>query len=129
MTLLRSLLAVLLFLPVLALAQTGPQVTVTPPEGDIIVGQPVTLRITVLVPTWMPKPPVYPSIEVPDLLVRLPERATTPTSQKVEGETWSGTTRGYRLYPLARGTYEIPGQDMIVTWADPDTTNLAMLDL
>lgn len=106
-----------------------PVLRVALPEGDVVVGQPVELRLTVLVPTWMPSAPVYPEFEVPDLMVRLPDRATQPVSEAIGGETWSGTTRGYRLYPLVPGPYVIPAQAMTVTYADPDTTQPVTLDL
>ena len=102
-----------------ARAQPAPQLTIEMPEGEVIVGQPVTLRLKLLVPTWMPKPPVWPNFEVPSLLVRLPERATTAISESIEGETWSGVSRTYRLYPLEVGGYEIPAQKMRISYADP----------
>lgn len=107
--------------PELARAQQQePKITVELSEVSTIVGQPVTLRITILVPTWMSSPPVFPTFEQPNLLVRLPERATTPTSQQIDGETWSGVSRGYRLYPLAAGRFEIPAMPLRVTYAQPD---------
>ncbi|MFV0513493.1 MAG: BatD family protein [Jhaorihella sp.] len=114
-----------------ALAQDDPRPILRSemPEGPAIVGQPLVLRLTVLVPTWMPKPPEYPSFEVANLMVHLPERATNPVSDTIGGETWSGTTRGYRLYPLEPGAFEIPAQTMTVTYADPDTTQPVTLDL
>ncbi len=102
--------------------QIEPLIRVEIPEEDIIVGQPVVVRLTVLVPTFMPKPPVYPNFEVPNLMVRLPERATQPISERIDGETWSGTTRSYRLYPLVAGDFEIAGQDLIITFSDPTST-------
>ncbi len=115
----RWLMVLALMLPLTARAQTGPQLSVELPEGEVIVGQPLTLRIKLLVPTWMPKPPVWPTLEVPSLLVRLPERASTPVSETINGETWSGISRAYRLYPLDLGGFEIPGQSLTVTYADP----------
>ena len=114
-----------------ALAQEDarPVLRVEMPEGAATVGQPLVLRLTVLVPTWMPKPPEYPTFEVANLLVRLPERATSPVSETIGGETWSGTSRGYRLYPLVPGTFEIPAQSMTVTYADPGTTQPVALEL
>jgi hypothetical protein len=104
-----------------ALAQE-PQVTFELESDIAIVGQPLRLRIEVLVPTWMPKPAVFPTIEVPSLLVRLPERGAGPISGRIDGETWSGVQRSYRLYPLAAGEFELPAGDIVVTYADPDTT-------
>jgi hypothetical protein len=105
-----------------ASTQIDPLVRVEIPEGDIIVGQPVVVRLTVLVPTYMPKPPVYPNFEVPNLMVRLPERATQPISERIDGNTWSGTTRSYRLYPLVAGDFEITAQDIVITFSDPTST-------
>lgn len=90
-------------------------------ETEVLVGQPIRLQVKVLVPTYMPKPPVYPTIELPDLMVRLPDRATTPTSERRDGESLSGTIRTYRLYPLAAGTFVIPAQALSLTYADPVT--------
>lgn len=90
-------------------------------ETTAIPGQPLTLRITVLVPTWMPQPPVFPSFEVPNVLVRLPSRASTSVSERVDGETWSGVSRAYRLYPMTGGRFVIPAQPISLTYADPDT--------
>ncbi|GAB5439137.1 hypothetical protein [Falsiruegeria mediterranea] len=90
-------------------------------EAEVIVGQPIRLLIKVLVPTYMPQPPIYPTIELPDLMVRLPDRATTPTSERRDGASLSGTIRTYRLYPLAAGVFEIPEQVLNLTYADPDT--------
>lgn len=108
-----------LLMPIGALAQSDPRLSVELPEGKVIVGQPLTLRIKLLVPTWMPKPPIWPTLEVPSLLVRQPERATTAISESIDGETWSGVTRIYQLYPLELGRYEIPGQSFTVAFADP----------
>ncbi|MGV6848015.1 MAG: hypothetical protein ACWA5A_06495, partial [Marinibacterium sp.] len=93
------------------------RVSVEVSEDSVALGQPVTLRVKVLVPTFMPKPPQFPDFEVPGLLVRLPERASGPVSETIEGETWSGVQRGYRMYPLAPGPVSLPAQDITVTVA------------
>lgn len=119
------LLLMLSFLPFGTFAQTSntpqPQVTVQMPNEDVIVGQPTILRIKVLVPTFIPSPPIFPALEQENLLVRLPERASGPVSEFVNGETWSGVQRSYRIYPLAPGAIEFGAQDMTVTFADPET--------
>ena len=122
----RSLFFVLLFVSVglSATAQEDPnaaetlQLSVTLSDGPYFVGQPITLQVKILVPTWMPTPPVYPSFEQPNLLVRLPERSTHPVSETVQGDTWSGTSRTYRIYPLEPGDFQIPTQSLLITYAD-----------
>ncbi len=102
-------------------AQDAPTVTVEIKETEAIPGQPLTLRITVLVPTYMPKPPVWPSYEAPNLWVRLPEKSTTSTSQRIGGGTWAGLTRKYQISPMVPGRFTLPEAEMVVTWADPQT--------
>jgi hypothetical protein len=99
----------------------GPKLTVIFDETETIPGQPLSLRVKVLVPTWMTKPVVFPSLEGSDLMVRLPSRATTPLSERIGGDTWSGVSRHFRIMPMVPGRFTIPPQEVIVTWADPDT--------
>jgi hypothetical protein len=107
----------------------GPFLRVDLPETEAIPGQFLTLRLTVLVPSFMPDPPVWPSLEAPNLLVRVPERGTSPTSERIGGSTWSGVTRRYRIAPMVPGTFELPPQEVVVTWADPDADQPARVAL
>lgn len=120
-----ALLFILLF-PVSVVAQgnetTAPQITVEAPEEPVLVGQPAIVRIKVLVPSFMPQPPEFPSLEQQNLLVRLPERASGPVSETVNGETWSGVQRSYRVYPLIAGDITFEAQTVAVTYADPNTS-------
>lgn len=104
-----------------ACSAQDPIVRIDLPESSAIPGQPLQLRVTVLVPTWMPKPVAFPSFEAPNVMVRLPERATNPISERVNSDTWAGVTRRYVLLPLAPGQVSIQAQDIIVTWSDPET--------
>ena len=98
-----------------------PLVEVTFDETEVFPGQPLSLRLTVLVPTYLPKPVVFPSFEAPNLMVRLPEGATGPASRRIGSETWSGVTRRYHLSPMIAGSFTIPPQEIRIAWADPDT--------
>lgn len=124
------LLALLFLLMTGAATQAQePRVTLELSESETLVGQPLELVVNVLVPTWMPKPPVYPTFEVPSLMVRLPEKSTVSISQRVDGATWAGVRRTYRLYPLVPGTFEIPPQAFTITYADPDTRDPVVQDI
>ncbi|WP_260350350.1 hypothetical protein [Alloyangia mangrovi] len=117
----RVLLLGLLLLPGLVRAQEAedlPQLVVDFPETEAIPGQSLSLRLTVLVPSFMPKPPVWPSLEAPNLLVRLPSRSTNPVSERIEGETWAGISRHYRISPMVPGQVVLPPQEVLVTWQD-----------
>ena len=98
-----------------------PQVKVDIPQDTVPVGQPYLIRVEVLVPTFMPDPPVFPSFEAPGLLVRLPERATSPISAQIGGDTWSGVRRTIRVYPMQAGATTLPPQEIALTYKDPDS--------
>ncbi len=93
-----------------------PQLEVTFEETETVPGQPLTLRLTVLVPTFMPDPPMWPDFETPNLMVRLPEKASSPTSKRIDGETWSGISRRYQITPVVPGTFEMPAGEVTVRY-------------
>ena len=106
-----------------------PQVTTSLDKSTAIPGQPLLYRVTVLVPTWLPSPPVFPNFEVPNVMVRLPSRASGPTSKTIDSETWSGVTRAYRLYPLIPGKFQIPSGAIQITYADAGTSQPIKTDV
>lgn len=125
------LLFLAIVLPLQAVAQDRgkPIVEVEFKEDETIPGQYLTLRVTVLVPTWMPEPVAFPSLDVPNLRIRLPERSTSPTSRTIDGNSWSGVSRRYLVSPMVRGTFSIPGQNLQVTYADPQTSEPVKAEL
>lgn len=100
----------------------GPIIRTELDTDSVVPGQAATLRITVLAPTFLPSPPVWPDLSQPDLMIRLPERATGAVSESIDRVTWAGVSRAYRVIPLVPGSFAIPPQDVVVTWADPDTS-------
>lgn len=76
--------------------------------ASVLTGQPATLRVTVLVPTYFPRPVTLPSFDLPNVMVELPDEATRPVSERVEGRKWSGVRRVYRITPLVPGAISIP---------------------
>ena len=118
-----KLLRAFLVLPLLWLNHAGAQdepivrVEVTPEAVNV--GESAQLRVTVLVPTWFPRPPVFPSFELSNAITRLPPDSSYPTSKRVGRETWSGIIRNYRVYPMLGATYRLAGQTIRVTWANP----------
>ena len=84
----RALFTILLLTallgPMLAVAEEDSPITRISLSADTVgVGEPVTLTVAVLVPSWFPKPPVFPSFEVPNAIVRLPPDSTYPISERI----------------------------------------------
>lgn len=104
--------------PTIVFAQE-PIVRVEIEETETIPGQSLSVRMTVLVPTFMPSPPVWPSFEAPNLAIRV--ASTGPVSERIDGASWAGISRRYLLSPMVPGTFDLPAQSIGVTWADPET--------
>lgn len=118
----RALIISLLLCSVAAAARAqAPQVSMIPEQDNVLVGQPYVLRLELLVPTFMPRAPIFPTFEIPGLIVRLPERSTSPISRRIEGETWSGVQRTYRIYPMQAGITDIPPQQLSIVYRDVET--------
>ena len=112
-----------------ATAQETPVVRVAVTPDTVTVGEPVQLRVTVLVPTWFPRPPTFPSFELANTITRLPPNSSRPTSERVGRDTWSGIVRNYRIYPLLGATYRVSDLAVGVTYANPGAPGPVTLDV
>ncbi|WP_110656535.1 BatD family protein [Salinicola halimionae] len=99
----------------------APQVTATLDPTRVAPGETAQLRVTVLVPTFMPRPVEFPALDQPNLRVQLPERATMPVSRRVDGRTWAGVSRRYQLTPMAAGDFTLGQGALEITFQDPET--------
>jgi hypothetical protein len=86
-----------------------------------IVGSPMQLQITLLVPTWFTSPPDYPSFEVAGLIVRQPPNSSYNARETIDGVAYSGIVREYQLYPQRAATYLLDDLVVNVAYAHPDT--------
>ena len=83
------------------------RVDARPGGASVTVGTPVEVDVTVLVPTFMPQPPVWPDLQIADAITRLPERATTPVTRRIGTESWSGLTRRYEIVPQRAADFDL----------------------
>jgi hypothetical protein len=115
-----------LVLVILVLAASGaawgqqqPLVRAKITPESVTVGEPAELTVTVLVPTWFTRPPVYPPFELANAMTRMPADSSYPIRERVGAESWSGIVRTYEIYPLLGASYRMAGQAMTVTFANP----------
>ncbi len=109
-----------------AAAQKVPVVRVDVSPDEISVGEPIQLRVVVLSPTWFPQPPVFPSFEITNAIVRLPPNSSRGISERVDQETWSGVVRNYKIFPLVGAAYRLDDLTMRVTYANPGSSNITI---
>ena len=96
-----------------------PIVRVSLAPESVAVGESAQMQVTVLVPTWFTKPPVYPSFELANTITRLPPDSSYPISERIGRDTWAGIVRNYRVYPLIGGRFRLGGEGIRVTYANP----------
>lgn len=122
-------MAIAVLLSTAADGQAQPVVRVEVTPDEIPVGEPLTVRVTVLCPTWFPVPPQFPSGELANTITRLPERGSYPTQESVDGESWSGIVYNYEVYPLVGATFEFGGEAVAVTCAEPGNIKGTTVDV
>ncbi len=120
------LILIVLFVTSAAVAQQNteqsPNIEVAlDPTDPVTVGTPVHVAVTVLVPSYMADPPVWPDLQIADAITVSPERATVPVTRRIGRQSWSGLTRTYEITPQRAAAFELGGSEVTVTYADPDT--------
>ena len=110
----------------IVLAQEQPVVRVQVKPESVIVGEAAELTVTVLVPTWFTRPPVYPTFELANAMTRLPADSSFPIRERVGNASWSGIVRTYEIYPLFGASYRMAGQTMKITFANPGSDPISV---
>ncbi|WP_295800034.1 BatD family protein [uncultured Microbulbifer sp.] len=88
-------------------------------QSETVPGEAVTVTVTILVPTWLTEPVEFPQVDNTNLSITTPGRSTVSVSREINGNTWSGVTRYYRLIPLAPGRYALPQQNLTLHYKNP----------
>ena len=123
----RRIALIILMLATLGTASAqDPVVRVSVTPETVSVGESAQMQLTVLVPTWFAKPPVYPSFEVANAVTRLPPNSSYPTNERIDGESWSGIVRNYRVYPLMAADFQLGGEAIVVSVANPGAEPLVV---
>lgn len=100
------------------------------PAKGIIVGQPVHLVVEVMVPNFFTGTPDFPTFELENAIVVLPEETPENFNEHINGLTYAGIRRTYFLYPQQPGDFRLPPAPLTVPYAkDPPKTTQAQLTL
>ena len=77
------------------------------PSDTVTVGQPLSIVVEVLVPSFFMGAPRFPDLEIADALVVFEDRGANFT-ERVSGQTFAGQSRRYNVYPQRPGAFEVP---------------------
>ena len=100
---------------------TAPFARVALDPGEVVtVGQPLTLRLEILAPSFFTGAPHFPDVSLPDALVLFVPRGSN-FSERIDGTTWAGQRRSYIVYPQRPGSFEISEIPIQVRYSEPNT--------
>ena len=109
-----------LLLAALALdAQAGaPIVRTRIAPTAVTIGQPVTLTIDVLVPTWFGGAIEYPpALAIPDAVAKLSDERAVNLNERIDGESYAGMSKTYVIVPQKAGAFAVPAIALRVPYA------------
>lgn len=90
------------------------------PSDRVLVGQPLRLEVELLTPSWFPKPPRFPTLEIPHAITVMPEESALNLTTSIDGNSYSGLSRSYLIYPQATGEFTLPPAEITVVYALPN---------
>lgn len=85
--------------------------------GAVVVGEPVTVRYEVWVPTWFLEAVAFPpSLDVDDAVVEMVGGSPESRFQEMGGSRWTGLIRQYRVIPMQPGTLRVGAPPLAVVF-------------
>src|SRR5471032_572199 len=78
------------------------------PSGTVVAGSEVKLIVDCLTTTWFTEAPNWPLFTVPNAIVNLPDEQAENLHEVINGVSWYGVSRAYRVVPQTAGAFEIP---------------------
>ncbi|MDR5781593.1 hypothetical protein QCE63_19525 [Caballeronia sp. LZ065] len=106
------------------------------PAGPVVAGSAVKLVVDALTTSWFTAAPDWPTFEIHDAFVTLPDDNALNLNETIDGVQWFGVSRVYRIVPRASGAFDVPalsitlhtgGTDTPVTLQTPPQTFTATL--
>lgn len=94
-----------------------PKLFVSVSPKNVIVGQAVNVKVSVVVPTWLLGAPEFPQLDIPGAIAILPEERAENVTQTIDGETWSGISRTYLVYPQEEREYKLPKANVEIIYS------------
>lgn len=125
----RLLIAIILFAPLRAVAQSPVVRAHFEPSQNIMVGQPVRLIVSVFVPNYFTGSPDFPEFEMENAVVVMPQDRPENSNIQIGDAKYFGITQTYVIYPQQAGEFHLPTIRLSVPYAQtpPKTTTAQAL--
>ncbi|RWC30884.1 MAG: hypothetical protein EOS27_12140 [Mesorhizobium sp.] len=85
-------------------------------QGQIVVGQQVTITVDVLVPNFFMSSPRFPRPDIPNAVVLLQDGAQNLV-ETIDGTTYAGIRRSYLVTPQTPGDFTLPQAQIMFSYA------------
>jgi hypothetical protein len=107
-------------------AQPVPALSSSVNHPEVTVGEPVVVRVKVLVPTWFTKPVYFDEVEALNVISVSVDKSSYPTSERVGASTWSGVIKEYMLIPMTGGNYQLDLPTLTLHYLGSDQKKLTL---
>jgi hypothetical protein len=109
-------------------ASPEPILRVSIDPARVVVGQKTILRLEVLAPNYLTRPPALPEFQVRNAVTR--RLQSLNLNERHDDLTYAGVRFEFAIYPQEEGTYALAEQSISLTYAaEPPRTRQAMLSL
>jgi hypothetical protein len=100
------------------------------PSRNVIVGQPMHLRITLLVPNYFTGSPDFPAFSIDNAIVVEPQDRPENLNDTIGGIRYAGISQTYTIYTQLPGEFKLPPVQFTVPYAsNPPKTTISHLSL
>ncbi|WP_244222643.1 BatD family protein [Cupriavidus lacunae] len=110
-----------LLLPLLARAAAGPIVRVeVGAKQPVLVGQQVSIEVTILAPNFFLSAPAFPVLQVPGAIVTMPDERALNSTETIDGVAYAGIRKTYAFTAEQDGDFRLPQATIRFTYAGDD---------
>ena len=122
----RATVMLLLATFAISAAAGGPVVRTRIAPASVVIGQPVTLSIDILVPTWFAGGIDYPpTITIPEVVAKLSDEHSVNLNERIGDASYAGMTKTYVIVPQKAGAFEVPSITIRVPYSVDGKTVMA----
>ncbi|EON19169.1 hypothetical protein ASL20_11300 [Cupriavidus necator] len=114
------LLMAALLLPLLARAAEPIVRVEVGAKQPVLVGQQISIDVTILAPNFFMSAPAFPVLQVPGAVVTMPDQRALNSTEIIDGVGYAGIRKTYAFTAEQDGDFELPSATVRFTYAGDD---------